>query len=192
MSAVNERGSSSRGRTSGRSSSKSASATKRKPQTARSRSQSANGAKSKPASGARSKTASGARSNTASGAKTKTRQGANSRQSASPARNRSQSASPSADRQTDTNHSGREGKSSLGVSMVTGAIGVAGGIAGGILLGRNALARNRKVLGVEMPSRIDFGGVTQQIGEAGRQFGKLAGEVRTVREKAEQLAKALS
>ncbi|HET7051925.1 MAG TPA: hypothetical protein VFI54_26880 [Solirubrobacteraceae bacterium] len=75
---------------------------------------------------------------------------------------------------------------------MTGAIGVAGGIAGGILLGRNALSRNRKVLGVEMPTKVDLSGVGQQIGEAGKQFGKLAGEVRNVREKAEQLARALT
>lgn len=80
------------------------------------------------------------------------------------------------------------------MSLVTGAIGVAGGVAGGILLGRNVLARNRsnKVLGVEMPTKIDFSGVSQQLGEAGRQFGKLAGEVRTVREKAEQIAGVFS
>jgi hypothetical protein len=78
------------------------------------------------------------------------------------------------------------------MSVVTGAIGVAGGIAGGILLGRSALSRNRKVLGVQVPTKVDFAGVSQQIGEAGRQFGKLAGEVRSVREKAEQLARVLN
>ncbi len=48
-------------------------------------------------------------------------------------------------------------------------------------------------------TKIDLHGVRQQIGEAGRQFGKLAGEVRNVaeevraaREKAEQIAKILS
>jgi hypothetical protein len=75
---------------------------------------------------------------------------------------------------------------------VTGAIGVAGGIAGGIILGRNALSRNRKVLGVEMPTKVDLSGVGQQIGEAGKQFGKLATEVRSVREKAEQIARVLN
>jgi hypothetical protein len=79
--------------------------------------------------------------------------------------------------------------------VVTGAAG----IAGGILLGRTALQRNRKVLGVPMPSKVDLNGVTRQIGEAGKQFGKLAGEVRNVagevraaREKAEQIGKILS
>ena len=43
-----------------------------------------------------------------------------------------------------------------------------------------------------MPSKVDFTGVGQQIGEAGKQFGKLAGEVRGVREKAEQIARVLS
>jgi len=81
----------------------------------------------------------------------------------------------------------------MGMSLVTGAIGVAGGIAGGILLGRSALSRNnRKVLGLEMPTKVDFAGVSQQIGEAGKQFGKLAGEVRSVREKAEQIARVLN
>jgi hypothetical protein len=77
---------------------------------------------------------------------------------------------------------------------VTGAIG----IAGGILLGRNALHRDRRVLGIPVPSKVDLSGVTQQLGEAGKQFGKLAaevrsvaGEVRTVREKAEQIGKVL-
>jgi hypothetical protein len=79
----------------------------------------------------------------------------------------------------------------VGISLVTGAIGVAGGIAGGILLGRNALSRNRKVLGVDVPTKVDLTGVGQQIGEAGKQFGKLAGEVRSVREKAEQIARVL-
>ena len=78
------------------------------------------------------------------------------------------------------------------MSLVTGAIGVAGGIAGGIVLGRKALSRNRKVLGVEMPTKVDFSGVSQQLGAAGRQFGKLAGEVRSVREKAEQIARVLN
>ncbi len=64
-------------------------------------------------------------------------------------------------------------------------------MAGGILLGRNRKS-GRKVLGVEVPNKIDFSGVSQQIGEAGRQLGKLAGEVKAVREKAEQVGKILN
>ncbi len=73
--------------------------------------------------------------------------------------------------------------------MLTGAIGVAGGV----LLGRTALQRQRKILGIPLPSKVDFdlAGIGHQIGEAGRQFGKLAGEVRTVRERAEQVGRAL-
>jgi hypothetical protein len=74
------------------------------------------------------------------------------------------------------------------VPAVTGAIG----IAGGILLGRNASQRDRRVLGIPVPSKIDLSGVSQQIGEAGKQFGKLAGEVRAVRQKAEQVGRAIS
>lgn len=78
----------------------------------------------------------------------------------------------------------------IGISVLTGAIGVVGGV----LLGRTALQRQHKILGLPLPSKvdIDLGGITQQIGEAGRQLGKLAGEVRTVRERAEQIGRVLS
>jgi hypothetical protein len=71
-------------------------------------------------------------------------------------------------------------------------LGAGVGVAGGILLGRNRKAKGRKLLGMEIPDKIDFSGVTQQIGEAGRQLGKLAGEVRAVREKAEQVGRVLN
>jgi hypothetical protein len=78
---------------------------------------------------------------------------------------------------------------------VSGAIG----IAGGVLLGRTALQRHKKVLGMPIPSKIDLHGVTQEIGKAGKQFGKLAeevrkgtAEVRSAREKAEQIARVFS
>jgi hypothetical protein len=69
------------------------------------------------------------------------------------------------------------------------------GIAGGIVLGRTALQRQRKALGVPVPApgkKIDFRGLSQQVGEAGRQFAKLAQEVHAVREKAEQIGRAIS
>jgi hypothetical protein len=71
-------------------------------------------------------------------------------------------------------------------------LGATVGVAGGILLGRSNRNKGRKVLGVEVPNKIDFSGVSQQIGEAGRQLGKLAGEVRAVREKAEQVGRVLN
>jgi len=75
----------------------------------------------------------------------------------------------------------------IGMSVLTGAVGVAGGV----LLGRTALQRNRKVLGIPVPTKVDTSGLSQSIADAGRQFGKLAGEVRGVREKAEQIGKIL-
>jgi hypothetical protein len=63
---------------------------------------------------------------------------------------------------------------------------------GGIVLGRTALQRKSKALGVPVPQgKVEFRGLTHQIGEAGRQFAKLAQEVRTVREKAEQVGRVL-
>lgn len=76
----------------------------------------------------------------------------------------------------------------VGVSALSAAVG----LAGGVVLGRTALQRSRKVLGVPVPGKIDLSGVGQQLGEAGRQFGKLASEVRAVREKAEQIGKVLT
>jgi hypothetical protein len=69
------------------------------------------------------------------------------------------------------------------------------GVAGGIVLGRTAGHRNRKALGVAVPTpgrKMDFRGLGQQVGEAGRQFAKLAQEVHAVREKAEQIGRAIS
>ena len=77
----------------------------------------------------------------------------------------------------------------VGASIVTGAIGVAGGV----LLGRTRLAQQKKVLGIPVPNHvdIDMSGLSHSIGEAGKQFGRLAGEMRFVREKAEQIGKIL-
>jgi hypothetical protein len=77
----------------------------------------------------------------------------------------------------------------------------AAGIAGGVLLGRSATQQQeRKVLGVRIPNpkivrvpgpKLDLGGLAQQVGEAGRQFGRLAQEVRAVREKAEKVSRVI-
>jgi hypothetical protein len=69
----------------------------------------------------------------------------------------------------------------------------AAGVAGGIVLARTKLQHRRKVLGVPLPGtkKMDLSDLTKQVGEAGRQFGNLAGEVRAAREKAEQISKAI-
>jgi hypothetical protein len=56
------------------------------------------------------------------------------------------------------------------------------------MLGRG-LKRRRKVLGIPLPKP---NGLSKQVGEAARQFGKLASEVRATREKAEEVGKAIS
>ncbi|MGH2913751.1 MAG: hypothetical protein ACRDMX_02065 [Solirubrobacteraceae bacterium] len=76
--------------------------------------------------------------------------------------------------------------------MATAAAGVAAGIAGGVVLARTALQRDRHVLGIRVPSpKPDLSEMSRQIGEAGRQFAKLAGEVRAAREKAEKVSRAI-
>jgi hypothetical protein len=67
------------------------------------------------------------------------------------------------------------------------------GVAGGVILGRNAWQGRSKTLGVPVAKKsIDFSGLGKNIGEAGRQFAKLAQEVHAVREKAEQVGRAIS
>src|SRR5205085_8761547 len=126
-------------------------------------------------------------------------QGASSRRSSAPRssgatqRDRAGTKSNGAGASRETNsRQPTEGKhgalANIGISVVS----VAAGVAGGVLLGRTALQRNRNVLGIPVPTKIDLGDMTQQIGEAGRQFGKLASEVRAVREKAEQVGRIIS
>ncbi len=103
-------------------------------------------------------------------------------------RNRSSSGSGRSTAGSSRSSSGNGTLVNVGISALSATIGVAGGV----LLGRTALQRGRKVLGLPVPEKIDLGGVGQQIGEAGRQFGKLAGEIRSVREKAEQVGKLLT
>ena len=110
-----------------------------------------------------------------------------SRSSRSPSK-KTQSSSQRAQSSQQRNHSGREVWTNAGISALTAAIGIAGGVA----LGRSTARRDRKIFGVPVPEKIDLGGVGQQIGDAGRQFGKLATEIKTVREKAEQVGRILT
>jgi hypothetical protein len=87
------------------------------------------------------------------------------------------------------NHGARETITNIVLPVATATLGVAGGV----VLGRTALQRTRKVLGIPLPGKkVDLTGVSKQIGEAGRQFGTLAREVRTAREKAEKISRAIS
>jgi len=79
------------------------------------------------------------------------------------------------------------------VSVATGTLGVAAGIAGGVLLGRSISRRPHKVLGVPVPrKRADLSDVAKAVSDAGKQLGKVAGEVRAARQKAQEIGKVLS
>ena len=82
----------------------------------------------------------------------------------------------------------------VALPMASAAVGAAAGMVGGIVLERRGIKRPRKkVLGVPMPgSRNGLDGLAKEVGKAGKQFGKLATEVRTTREKASEVGKALS
>jgi hypothetical protein len=94
---------------------------------------------------------------------------------------------------TSSGPAGDGGGSAIGRAALPLATAAAGTIAG-VLVGRRRRGRQRKVLGVSIPG-TGGGGVdalAKSIGEAGKQLSKLADEVRTGREKAEQIGKALS
>ena len=78
------------------------------------------------------------------------------------------------------------------VPMATGAIGGAAGLVGGALFARRARSQRRRVLGIPMPGTGGVDGLAKQVGEAAKQFGRLAGEVHEARERAEKVGKALS
>jgi hypothetical protein len=84
----------------------------------------------------------------------------------------------------------RDTAAKVGISVLSAGVG----IAGGIMAGRTTLQKKRKALGVPVSvpnKKIEFRGLAKQVGEAGRQFGQLAQEVRAVREKAEQIARII-
>jgi hypothetical protein len=88
---------------------------------------------------------------------------------------------------------GKAGKfavKNVGVPVASAAVGAVAATA----LEQRRANRRRKVLGVPLPRvrGVEFDGLAKSIGEAGKQFGRLADEVRQSREKAEQVGKALS
>jgi hypothetical protein len=85
------------------------------------------------------------------------------------------------------------GGSGLSRAVVPVATAVVGAVAG-MLAGQRRRKQRRKVLGVPIPGtgRGGLDGLTRSVGEAGKQLGRLADEVRTGREKAEEIGKALS
>jgi hypothetical protein len=118
--------------------------------------------------------------------------------------------SASTRRQTSRASSNGAGASSSGLGTVTSAVGKGGkavtktvafpvasalaGAAAALALAERKSKRRRKVLGVSIPGTSPSGidGLAKNIGEAGKQLARLADEVRTGRQKAEEIGKALS
>jgi hypothetical protein len=66
------------------------------------------------------------------------------------------------------------------------------GAAAGMALAQRG-KRRKKVLGVPIPGTANgLSGLASEVRKAGKQFGKLASEVKTTRKKAEEIGKALS
>lgn len=142
---------------------------------------SSNGNSAKARSNGKSTASSRGRSNSA-------RSRSQSKGSTGPQPAKSSGSRPAATNSTSQTSSGRDSITRVVVPAVTGAVG----IAGGILFDRVRLQRNRKFLGIPVPGvKVDMAGVGKQLGEAGRQFGRLAHEVQLAREKAEKISRAI-
>ena len=158
---------------------------------ARNRARPASGSSSA-SSSSRGRQTTGGRKTTAANSRSTKRQGTNSKRSTSKASKPAPKAASTASSRSRTSHNGNGNGHDALTEVGIGIVGATVGVAGGILLGRTALRSHRKMMGMPVPDKIDLGGVGQQIGEAGRQFGRLAGEVRAVREKAEQIGRLLT
>jgi hypothetical protein len=83
---------------------------------------------------------------------------------------------------------------------VVAGVGTVAGLAGGVLLGSKFAKKPKRVLGVKVPGTgggIDgfakqVGKAGKQIGKASKQIGELTDEVRSAKEKAEQVGKVIS
>ncbi len=76
----------------------------------------------------------------------------------------------------------------IGIPVMTSAVGIAGGV---LLSGRGS-QRKRRILGTS-PTKvnIDLSRASARLDKASRRVGKLAGEMRSVRERTEQLGRHL-
>jgi hypothetical protein len=83
--------------------------------------------------------------------------------------------------------------------VITGVATAAAGVVGGVILAKRMGQRPRHVLGVRVPgSGMGLNDVSKQVKRSGKQFGKVAqqiaeltDEVRTARQKAEEVGKAI-
>src|SRR5947208_16782350 len=174
MAATTQRGSSNRSSSRGRTSSNGSSGSSR----------SGSGASAKSNSGSSRASRSGSGSSRSANAKSKASKASKAKETASSA-----AKSATGNGGTNDKSSARDTITQVAIPAVTGAIGVAGGV----LLGRTALQKNRKILGIPVPGvKVDMSDLSKQIGEAGRQFGKLAREVKVAREKAEKIGRAVT
>ena len=79
-------------------------------------------------------------------------------------------------------------------------VGTVAGLVGGVVLGSKFAKKPKRVLGVKVPGTgSGMDGLAKQIGKAGKQFtkaskqlGELTDEVRSAKEKAEQVGKVIS
>jgi hypothetical protein len=84
--------------------------------------------------------------------------------------------------------------------MIAGIATGAAGLIGGVVLGSRMSRKPKKVLGVPIPGTGNgFHDLAKQVGKAGKQFkkaskqvGQLTDEVKSAREKAEEVGKVIS
>ena len=156
---------------------------------------------------AQAKTRSSSKGKTSSQGQRKSASARSSRASSANSRARTNSkAKPKSTRAGSNGSKARSNASSNGGSSRNGAatalagLGTVAGLVGGVVLGSKFAKKPKRVLGMKVPgtgSGVD--GLVKQIGKAGKEFtkaskqlGALTDEVRSAKQKAEQVGKAIS
>jgi hypothetical protein len=122
------------------------------------------------------------------------------RKSTSARSSRGSSASSKTKARSTRAKSNRSKGRSNGAATALAGLGTVVGLVGGVVLGSKFARKPKRVLGVKVPGTgAGVDGLAKQIGKAGKEFtrasrqlGQLTDEVRSAKQKAEQVGKAIS
>jgi len=127
---------------------------------------------------------------------TKSRSGSTRARSAASPKSSAPRSTPAASSSAPASENGSSPKA----AVITGVATAAAGVVGGVILGRHLSQRPRHVLGVRVPgSGAGVSDLVKQVKRSGRhlktagkQIADLTDEVRSAREKAEEIGRAIS
>jgi hypothetical protein len=139
-------------------------------------------------------------SSRSSGSRSRSSSSRNGSSRTAASRSRSASSSSRQRQQSAASGNGGSGGGSKTATTILAGAGTVAGLVGGVVLGSKYARKPKRVLGVKVPGTGGgLDGLAKQVGKAGKQFKKangqlseLTAEVRSAREKAEQVGKVIS